>query len=151
MMQTLGAISSRYKNATIPGKGRSDGRTNAQVGDGLRDQGRNFFETQETADAAAKAFAKHTELAAIKAKRSPRVADAVVAQVWIAAMKAAANAAVKNIEGGNFEGGGSSTLTPAYAARKQSNVGFTMPIGKATGELLNNLAQHVGNITVHKA
>jgi len=150
MMQAVAAISTRFRNATIKGGGRTEGGSNADVAEGLRDQGRNFFETQTTADAAAKAFAKMTELVAVKAKHKPTASDALIGQVWIAAMKAAATAAVKNIESGQFDGGGNHSLTPDYSAQKQKKHGFTMPIGKATGQLLNNLSAHVGNIKLHK-
>lgn len=151
MLQACQAISSRFKNATLAAKGRADGGSNANVADGLRGQGRNFFETQETANAAAEAFARTTEIVAAKAKANPTQSDALIGQVWIAAMAAAADAAAKNINDGNFEGGGSSSLSDAYAARKQKDHGFTYPIGKATGDLLNNLSSHVGNIRLHKA
>jgi hypothetical protein len=149
MMQAVAAISTRFRNATLAGKGRADRGNNADVAEGLRDQGRNFFETQETADAAAKAFARVTEIVATKAKRTPTQSDALIGQVWIAAMKAAAARAVENINAGNFEGGGSTSLTPEYSADKQRDVGFTMPIGKKTGDLLNNLAA-AGTIRLQK-
>jgi hypothetical protein len=154
MMRAVAAISARFRNATLAGKTRKDGGNNATVAEGLRDQGRNFFETQKTADAAAKAFARMTEVVAMKAKRQPSQSDALIGQVWIAAMKAASEAAAKNINDGNFEGGGSTTLSEAYAIQKAkpppAGVGFTMPIGKATGDLLNNLAA-AGTIRLHKA
>ncbi len=152
MLETVARISTWYKNATMLGHGRDDGENNANIAQYLRDQGRNFFETQSTADAAAKAFAKKTEIVAVKAKRivSEGGRRNLAGQVWTAAMEAALAAAEKNIKEGNFEGGGKHSLTPDYAARKQKDHGFTMPIGKATGQLLNNLSEHVGNIKLHK-
>jgi hypothetical protein len=150
MMRAAAAISSRFRNATLAGKGRADKGNNATVAEGLRDQGRNFFETQETADAAAKAFARTLEIVAMKAKRQPTQSDALIGQVWIAAMKAASARAVENINSGTWEGPGKANLTKKYADRKQRDHGFQYPIGKATGDLLNNLAA-AGTIRLHKA
>ena len=153
MMDALAKISSHYVSADMHGKERADGKNNAEIAGYLREQGRNFFETQSTADAAAKAFAAQLEIAAARAKTAKTDGQRanLAAQVWIAAMEAALERAAKNIDEGAFEGGGSASLSEIYEPQKYRDHGFTYPIGKATGELLNNLSSHAGNIKLKRS
>ena len=56
-----------------------------------------------------------------------------------------------NIESQRWKGGGSSSLSEEYADTKQRKYGFTQPIGKASGQLIDNVAPNAKNIKLNRS
>lgn len=152
MMKELEKLGSIINGADLHGKTRQEGgKDNGQVAQWLIKQGRDFFSTEAGAEAAAQAFADAVEERMAKATEGNMKAGAVAGYAWVQAMKAAMKVAAENINAGNFEGGGSEKLDPAYEKAKAAMHGFAYPIGKATGQLLDNLSSsNYGNIKLKR-
>lgn len=123
-----------------------DEPTNAEILQYLAEQGRNFTEMDASElDEIAQAFVDKIEEfmskveAAEKGKDQMKAARNTAANSWKAAMLEDMRLVTEHIEEGRFTGGGNKDLSPAYARFKQAAVGFTHPIGKFHGELIDNL------------
>lgn len=124
---------------------REDGRDTDKIVDGLTAHGKDFFSSDDAvaelvAEASAAEIEKRMQAAAKKGRPAPGD-DALAGSMLRAAIKAYSEAVKDRIESQRVAGGGSpDPLTPEYAAYKERKYGFTSPIGKASGQLLEGLA-----------
>lgn len=152
MIKALMKLQTAVTGAGLHGKGRVDSNTNnASIAEGfIKLHKRDFFNTQNVADAAAEAFARAAEQRITKMKPGQK-ATGVAMYAWRQGMKAAMAEVIKNINNAKWDGGGKNYLSDDYGDWKEMKLGFTLPIGKATGQLIKNFDKsNVGNITLYK-
>jgi uncharacterized protein len=149
ILESIAKYTSSISGAELRAKSRSEGAaTNAEIiQEYLIDQDRDFVTLSETeSESIAQTMANRIERAVEEIKAGEikssieRKVDNAIADGYIKAIQRYMEIVTEHIEqgkssAGSFEG----TLSPKYAARKQAKYGFDYPIGKASGQLLDNL------------
>jgi hypothetical protein len=143
LLQQIERLDTVFKGVRLIGK-REDGVDSDDIIESLIERDRDFFAPDDAVaeDVAAAAAAElEKRLAAAAEIDSPKPTDNELAGSMLrAAMKAYMAAVVQRIEQQRTASGGAPReLTAAYAAQKEKDVGFITPIGKRTGQLLENL------------
>ena len=143
LFEQLKDLDTKYAGVELIGR-RADGVDYTKLMQGLIDTGRDFFSAdQPVADAVAQAMATAIEdsVAGLAKKGRTATDDQLALKGLKAAMEEYMAQVVKRIENQTVaDGGGPEPLSPAYAKYKERKFGFTTPIGKATGQLLQSLA-----------
>jgi hypothetical protein len=131
--------------------------TNSQVLEWLRDGGRDFKtitddEVKEIEDAFIHEVERRMErLGTRDIKSIKNTMNSILVSGLKASLMKIISIIHTRIERGTVAGGASvKQLSEEYSKVKQRKHGFTKPIGKATGQLLENLSQDVKNIKVIK-
>lgn len=143
---------SLYKAVELNDKTRSDkqgvfedDKTNAEILGYLKEQGRDFVDTSPSeSERVAGAFVARIEdfmdkIYSAEGKGIMRAGRNAAANAWKSAMERLMVIVTEHIESGNFTGGGNPELSPAYARFKEAAVGFQKPIGKFSGQLIDNI------------
>ena len=130
---------------------------NALIVDELIEAGRDFFTPDRaTSQAVADELDRELQKRIDEMKRSRQAmtmqaVNGAMAGGLISAMQTYMRAVVARIEAQQTATGSPSPLSPGYAAWKLGKYGFETPIGKATGNLLENLdASNKANIRPRK-
>ena len=165
-IKMLAKLGSKIRAVDLHAKNRQEdggkrGLNNAQILEYLADGGRDFVMADDaivkkTAQAIVDSvmedmqqFLKRVEKRK-KGKRPESAEERVATEIASRAFKRAGEVwleqITENIEAGKWEGDGSDRLNPDYEKRKQAKHGFAYPIGKATGQLLDNVAPKNRNL-----
>ena len=160
-LKALRKLGSIIKAAELNAKDRKDSdATNAQILEWQKDQGRDWIsEDDEMNKAIEKAmsdsFQESFDKITLKtmAKNPSGLASSIASKGFYTAMDAAKKIVTERIEG--MKGANGSTIEPIdpnsqYGKQKQEDHGFVNPPGKATGQLLDNLAPGIRNIKLRK-
>ena len=173
LLATLKKMGAKPRSVDLHGKQRLEGNdaNNAEVLGWLKNTGRDFITpTKEMMDEIGEALKNEIEEGLIKAKArraaravtasakqtpyKPKGDDQLAKSVMNRALKNAMFKAMKimsdRINNQETADGVLTELTEKYAAYKQKKFGFTRPIGKATGQLIDNLAQSARNIKLRR-
>jgi hypothetical protein len=149
LLKQIEKLSTRFHGVRLIGK-RQDGVDSDDIIESLIERNRDFFSpddavAEDVASAAAEELEKR--LAAAASEKRPNPTDnALAAAMLKAAMMAYMKAVVERIESQRTASGAApQKLTPAYAAYKEKTFGFITPIGKASGQLLENLTPGGGS------
>lgn len=158
-LKALRKLGSIIKAAELNAKDRQDGdATNAQILDWQKEQGRDWIsEDSEMNKAIEKAmsesFQESFNKVTIKTmgKNPKGLASSIASKGFLAAMDAAKKTVTERIEEQKGAGGSSiKELSEQYLKEKQRKYGFADPPGKATGQLLDNLAPGPRNTKLRK-
>lgn len=136
-----------YKAVELRPKQRKDGdHTNAEIMKFLAEQGRDFrHPDSKELDEIGRAFIKEieTKFKTLAEKTNvEKAAKNVSGLGFREAMKVYMASTTERIEEAIWKGDGDKQLSEKYEKFKQRVYGFTYPIGKATGQLLDNLNPH---------
>lgn len=164
-LKILEKLGSKIRAVDLHAKQRQEGGrgdlNNAEILDFLAKGGRDFViaddamvkKTAEVITESIMADMQQFLTKVEKAKKGKRAASAeervatqIATRAFLAAGEVWLEQITENIESGKWEGDGSDKLNPEYEKRKQAKHGFAYPIGKATGQLLDNLAPKNRNL-----
>jgi len=144
-LRQLAAVGNVVEAVELNAKDRADGGpNNAEILQWLDDLTYRFTQTdssenEQIAEAWVKMFEKlkHTLKVPKGGKESKGKAINVASKSWKEAMRKYMEIVANNINDGNTHG--KTVLEPSTVETKQREHGFVYPIGKATGQLLDNL------------
>lgn len=160
LLKTLQHMGNAIKAVQLLGKDREDSnKNNAEIITFLIKQDRDFFSADESmisridkkmVEIMEEELTKQTLQRVKTGKSQKSVAQAVAAKAFLAGMEIAKEIMVERIESQTtVDGSAPAELSEQYANWKQAKFGFTT-IGKATGQLLDNLAPGSRNIKLRK-
>ena len=174
LLATLEKMGAKKRSVDLHGKERLESGSsanNAQIMEWLKDTGRDFITptqdmmakigqklSDEIEDGLVKAYARraaraikaHAKQKPYKPKGDDQLARSVMNRALKNAMFEAMEIMTERIEKQETADGVLKELTEAYAAYKQKKFGFTTPIGKATGQLIDNLEPAARNIKLRR-
>jgi hypothetical protein len=136
---------SEYSGVTLSGSSRIDDPKvrNSEILEYLGKSGRKFtepfqFEVQQIAQAAVEEYMKRLQIAFDSAGKKQKWARQTSAAALRASMIEYMTAVKSHIENGQAPGG-VKDLSDPYKDRKNRKYGFVYPIGKASGQLIEDL------------
>jgi hypothetical protein len=165
-LKSIEKIGDVFKAVDLHAKERAEGTgsNNAQILDWLGKQGRDFVTprdgdvqkiAQAFADSVIEDLGQKLKTIGSKTKTGGTItADQIARQISGKAYKKAAQVwleeITRRIEDGDFDGGGDSKLSPEYEKYKEGKFGFAYPIGKASGQVLDNVSPKTRNLKLRK-
>ncbi len=163
LLKVLNKIGASIKAVELHGKRRIEGsdNDNADVLDYLSKGGRDFISSDDAMAAdAGRAFMREArkrigQHGGIKGVKGLANAEKVAREITMVGFYAAMDEVKRHIRtridtGKTADGGSPDDLSKAYATYKQNKHGFTKPIGKATGQVYDNLAPGKRNVKFKK-